>query len=279
MKGPTDEQLLAFLEGRMSDAERRDFLTVLEGDAEVTRRLRHAAAAHSAVLDTADVERALRPRPTGRHPTAPPAAARPARRPASRTTPWWWIPLTAAATLAVTLPVASRIATNGSDTTGGVPTGAVPTDAVPTDAVPINSGPATIAGGLPASAAPSFVLVLHGRWPDAASVSPADARSRASVYWDWTTRLAREGVLVAAGDLRWEPGERIEASGSAVPVAADAVEDADFIVGMFALRVATYEEAVAVARECPHLRFGGSLSVRQVGGGFVTVPGMDDWTE
>jgi hypothetical protein len=35
---------------------------------------------------------------------------------------------------------------------------------------------------------------------------------------------------------------------------------------------------MALARQCPHLRYGGSVSVRQVGGGFVTVPGMSDWS-
>ena len=100
---------------------------------------------------------------------------------------------------------------------------------------------------------------------------------RAEEYWRWTGTLAREGVLVAAGDLRWEPGERLAPSGNLVSVDGATVESPDFVVGMFALRVDSYEEALAIARDCPHLRYGGSVSVRQVGQGFVTVPGMGDW--
>jgi hypothetical protein len=84
-------------------------------------------------------------------------------------------------------------------------------------------------------------------------------------------------VLVAAGDLRWEPGERLAPAGVEMPVPGQVVDGPDFVVGMFAVRASSYEAAMAIARACPHLKYGGSVSVRQVGQGFVTVPGMGDW--
>ena len=237
MKGPTDDRLLAFLEGRMPDPERADFLDALDADPELAARLHSAAAGHEAALD-AQV----------------PTPARAAGNRAARRIPWWWVPLTAAAAFAVAVPVSLSVFASEPD-------------------------PAVITGGLPQSADPSFVLVLHGRWPDAESVSTADQEARSTEYWAWTTSLAQAGVLVAAGDLRWEAGQRIGAAGRTVPVPDAVVEDSDFVVGMFALRVMTYDEALAVARDCPHLRYGGSVSVRRVGGGLVTVPGMDDWTD
>jgi hypothetical protein len=119
---------------------------------------------------------------------------------------------------------------------------------------------------------PGFVLVLHGRWPDATTVDEAESRRRAAEYWSWTSSLADAALLMAAGDLRWEPGSRLGPMGAPIAVSEGVVESPDFVVGMFALRVGSYDEALAIARQCPHLRYGGSVSVRRVARGFVTVP-------
>jgi hypothetical protein len=142
---------------------------------------------------------------------------------------------------------------------------------------PPAAGPAYAGARL--SPDPSFVVVLHGRWPDAGRVGPDETTRRAEEYWAWTSDLANRGLLVAAGDLRWEPGLRVASSGALVEPAPEAVADPEFVVGMVALRAASYDEALAIAEECPHLDYGGSVSVRRVGGGFVTVPGMGDWSE
>jgi hypothetical protein len=116
---------------------------------------------------------------------------------------------------------------------------------------------------------PGYLVVLLGRWPDAATVSPEERRRRASEYWSWASSLANDSVLMAAGDLRWEPGRRFGPNGVPITVSTQAVESPDFVVGMFAIRVDTYEDAVAIARECPHLRYGGSVSVRQLATGLL----------
>ncbi|MEQ9398655.1 MAG: YciI family protein, partial [Longimicrobiales bacterium] len=131
--------------------------------------------------------------------------------------------------------------------------------------------------GQPDEPDPSFVLVLEGVWPDRAEVAPEEVSRRAAEYWAWTSELAARGVLLAAGDLQWDPGRRVEAGGGVAPTSAGAAAEGSLVVGLFALRVGSYEEALALARECPHLRYGGSVSVRRVGGGFVTTGGFGDW--
>lgn len=118
--------------------------------------------------------------------------------------------------------------------------------------------------------------MLEGRWPDAQGLDDGERRRRADEYWRWVSTLADRGVLVAAGDLRWEAGERLAPGGAVVPVDRAVVTEANFVVGLFALRVNSYDEALAVARACPHLRYGGSVSIRRVSQGFVTVPSMGD---
>lgn len=247
MNRPSDERLLAFLEGRMDETERATLLDALDDDPELSRRLRAAAAGLDALgvyAGTAGVG--------GGDPKDGTDSARARRR---RVVPRWWIPAAVAATLALAVPGTLWL---GGD--GGAGTEALRT-------------------GIPESPRPTFVLVLHGRWPDLDTLSAADTRARALEYWAWTSRLAEEGVLVAAGDLRWEPGERLGPGGAAVAVAVDEQLQPDYIVGVFALRATSYEQALSLARQCPHLRYGGSISIRRVGSGFVTVPGMGDWTD
>lgn len=170
----------------------------------------------------------------------------------ARRIPVWWLPAAMAASVLVAVPTTLALA--------GSP-----------------SAPPTLEGA-PASADPSYVIVLHGRWPDAPRVGPAEATRRAEEYWAWAGDLAERGLLVAAGDLRWEPGLRLAAAGVPVEPPETVITEPDFLVGMFTIRAATYEEAAAIADDCPHLSYGGSVSVRRVGAGFVTVPGMGDWS-
>lgn len=246
MTRPGDDILLAFLEGRLGPDERAALLDRLDADPELARELRLIASGLEAMRAVADV-------PDARATSAPAPVVADAGRGVSP----WWIAAAVAATLLVAVPLTRSISAPPPSATGRT---------------------TPVAGGRPESPAPSFVLVLHALWPDADSVSPEERRRRAAEYWSWTSSLAESGVLVAAGDLRWEPGQRVTPGGT-MPVTDVSVAGPDFMVGMFALRVGSYDAALAIAKDCPHLRYGGTVSIRQVASGFVTVPGMSDWSE
>jgi len=237
--------MLAFLEGELNEAERERLLDEVLADPVLTAELRQAAAG-------LDAMHRLRARPASQRPDDTGLRRSPVRTSA------WWAVAAAAATLAIAVPATWGVARTSSSGAG----------------VPL---PVTPAGGQPESPQPSFLLVLQGRWPDVAEVAPAEAQRRAREYWSWTTGLAEQGILVAAGDLRWEPGQRVTGDGTAIQVAAEALDDEDYVVGMFAIRAGSYDEALRVARECPHLEYGGTVAVRQVGSGFVTAAGFGDW--
>lgn len=260
MSRPSDELLLRFLQGDVSDEEREHVLSALEASPDLAAELRAAARGFASVESWA--------REAGASDTAP--------APVGRGAPWWSLPLVAAATLALAVPTTLALTSSGPSPGGesAGPEGAQ-VSGTPSTGVPPN--PAVFAGA-PESAEPSYVVVLHGRWPDAASVGPEERTQRAREYWRWTSILAERGVLVAAGDLQWEPGLRLPSEEEVLDMPPEIVADPDFVVGMFALRARSYEEAAAIAAECPHLDYGGSVSVRRVGSGFVTVPGMDDWS-
>lgn len=236
MTRPSEDRLLAFLEGAATEEERTRLLDEIERDPDLARDLRFAARGLAAVQAVAGAD--------AQHAAPGPAAT--ASR--VRISPWWAV---AAAAIALLVSVPSTLwlsARGATDETAGLALGP---------------------GEIP-EIEPAFVLVLHGRWPDAGTITADETQRRAAEYWGWTQALAETGVLRAAGDLRWEPGRRLGPEGSLVAVASDIVESPDFLVGMFALDVDSYEEAMAIARECPHLRYGGSVSVRPVARKFFT---------
>jgi len=176
----------------------------------------------------------------------------------------------AAATLALAIPATVAVSSSVPSSDSPDPRSAGPAAGSVTGAA--------VFAGAPEAAEPSYVVVLHGRWPDADAVGAEERTRRAREYWGWTSDLAERGLLVAAGDLQWEPGIRLATDDQILDMSPEVVADPDFVVGMFAVRASSYEEAASIAAECPHLDYGGSVSVRRVGTGFVTVPGMDDWS-
>lgn len=243
-----DERLLALLEDRLDDEARLRLLDEVADDPELLARLEQASAGLVRLERwAADPHRAPAP-------ATPPAAAR-------RRVPAWWTAAAAILTLLVTVPLTLRWAPRTPGAAEGGGAAAVPGALV----------------GRPDAPAPSYMLVLQGVWPDRDQLSADQVRSRADEYWDFVSELARDGVLVAAGDLRFEGGRRL-GRGAPVSLAAADARSPDHLVGILTLRVPSYEAALEIARRSPHLTYGGTVTVREVGLGFVTVPGMDDWS-
>jgi len=236
MNRPTDEELLAFLEGELDQERHAALLDRIEADPALAAELRAAAVGWAAVGS-------LRERQE--------PAARPDGRRPRRISPWW-MAAAAAAAIAITAPVSWWMAARGGPASVDPPSETLQ---------PVVGRPES-----------GFVLVLQGRWPDAATVEAAERQRRAAEYWAWADSLEAESVLIGAGDLRWEPGSRLGPGATPVSVSDQVVESPDFLVGMFALRATSYQEAVAIARACPHLRYGGSISVRRLATGFLAPP-------
>jgi hypothetical protein len=87
---------------------------------------------------------------------------------------------------------------------------------------------------------------------------------RVSNQWlGWFERLSAQGKVTAGSPL--EPEGKI-VSGKNGRVIADGpfAESKEAIGGYFLLRVNTFEEAVAIAKECPGLSYGAQVEVRPV---------------
>ena len=102
---------------------------------------------------------------------------------------------------------------------------------------------------------PLFLLLLSGD-----PVAGPTGSERVALYRRWAIGLARAGVLVEAEKLT---AEGVVLEGTSAPVRPLSI-DAAAPSGFFLIRAASLDEAVRLARECPHARLGGRVTVRPV---------------
>ena|SRR5688572_17928437 len=112
----------------------------------------------------------------------------------------------------------------------------------------IRGTPAADAGG------EQFLLLIRGEPTSAAA--PSDMSQLVAEYGAWAQQLARDGRLVSAEKLADDNGRWLGAHGEVAPATA--------IGGFFLIRAANYDEALRIAQESPHVRYGGTIEVRRI---------------
>ncbi|MDX1382986.1 MAG: YciI family protein [Thermoanaerobaculia bacterium] len=110
-----------------------------------------------------------------------------------------------------------------------------------------------------------FILLLHDRDNDMTTMSPDEIQGIIEEYSAWSRQMAEAGRLVGGhkltdGDGRDLTGWQDEFSATDSPAA----EAKEVIGGLYHIEAADYDEAVELARSCPHLKFGGRIELRQV---------------
>ena len=111
-----------------------------------------------------------------------------------------------------------------------------------------------------------FMLVLRSAAGQSSSPpAPEEVRQRVGEYSQWAGRLRQQGVRVDGEKLRRETRILRGTDAGAVVVAEERSEAGqDSIAGYFLIEARNYEQAVKVAEGCPHLKYGGTIEVRQI---------------
>jgi len=110
---------------------------------------------------------------------------------------------------------------------------------------------------------PRYALFL---WEDARYLAPAagEMPARVQEYSDWAGQLASAGRLVSGDELGMEGREMRLESGTVAAGAVMPDSRRGHLTGYFIVGAATLDEALEVARGCPHLKYGGSVEVRPI---------------
>ncbi|HEY7686788.1 MAG TPA: YciI family protein [Gemmatimonadales bacterium] len=109
---------------------------------------------------------------------------------------------------------------------------------------------------------PRFALFLY---EDAAFRPTESHRALVAEYSAWADSLRRLNALVMGEELDHEDAAVLFRSGSAVTISPGDVESAaGNLTGLFIVRATSREEAFALARQCPHLKYGGRVALRRL---------------
>jgi hypothetical protein len=116
-----------------------------------------------------------------------------------------------------------------------------------------------------------YMLLFRGMHWDK-NLSPQEIQNVMSRWIDWFDRLTQEGKAKAGQPLA-EEGKIISGKKGQKVVDGPFAESKESIAGYILLHVATLDEAVKIAKECPGLDYGISVEVRlvdqQIGRGFA----------
>jgi len=111
-----------------------------------------------------------------------------------------------------------------------------------------------------------YLLILRDDPAVFHKMSPQEMQQTFAKYRDWRTRLTEAGRVTGGHKLEDTTG-RVLSAGS--PSREMRITDGPFaeskevIGGFFIVSAATYEEAVELCRDCPHLEYG-AIEVRRI---------------
>jgi hypothetical protein len=83
-------------------------------------------------------------------------------------------------------------------------------------------------------------------------------------FVDWAADLDRRGILVGVDPLV-PGGKTVRKKGASIVVDGPYAEGREAVLGYYMVRVATLDDACALAAESPHTQAGGATEVRLVG--------------
>jgi hypothetical protein len=116
-------------------------------------------------------------------------------------------------------------------------------------------------GQAPAGELPRFVLLLY-EGPEYRDTPPGQEQDRVREYSNWARERGARGELEAGEKLREDAEVVIRPDGS---VASEApAPEATRLAGFFLIRATDDRAALEIARSCPHVRYGGSIVIREI---------------
>lgn len=113
---------------------------------------------------------------------------------------------------------------------------------------------------------PNYLLLLHQPPTKFGAMAPEEIQKIIAKYEAWRGEIAKRNQLRGGEKLTDEGGRELRVKNEKVSVTDGPFSESQEILGgFFMIEAANYDEAVEIARTCPHLSFaGGRIEVRQV---------------
>jgi hypothetical protein len=112
---------------------------------------------------------------------------------------------------------------------------------------------------------PSFMLLLHQSPAKFHNLSPQDIQQIIAKYKAWREELVRTNRMRGGDKLTNDGGRRLRLQGDKVSVTDGPYSEATEVLGgYFTIEAKDYDDAVAIARTCPHLTGTQWIEVRRI---------------
>jgi len=122
----------------------------------------------------------------------------------------------------------------------------------------------------PVDDSPRFFLAMLERFskslaPPPTAPASADTEERiVGEYVAWARSMHERGILVDADRLSDESYAYLHVRGGKIVVEDDLLDSGSHLGGFFLVRAKDLDAAIALARESPHLKYGGEIEIRAV---------------
>lgn len=111
---------------------------------------------------------------------------------------------------------------------------------------------------------PRFMLLLHETPSDFQDYTPEQMQALVERYRIWGQGLKAAGQDAGSAKLKDEGGRHLRAHGGRIEVTDGPYAEArEVLGGYFTVHAADYDEAVEIAKGCPHVELGW-IEVRQL---------------
>ena len=110
-----------------------------------------------------------------------------------------------------------------------------------------------------------FMLLLHDNTEMPEDLSAEDVQGVIGEYVAWRNKIAAEGKLAGGEKLMDEGGKHLSMVNGEIRVTdGPYAEVKEALGGFFTIEAADYDEAVEIAKTCPHATYGSKIEVRQI---------------
>lgn len=110
-----------------------------------------------------------------------------------------------------------------------------------------------------------YILFLHEQPAKFAGMSAADIARVIGEYKAWAASLRVKNALAGGEKLADGPGRMVRREGSdAVVAEGPYAESRELVSGYFIVVAADIDAAASLSRDCPHLRYGGRIEIREI---------------
>ncbi len=105
------------------------------------------------------------------------------------------------------------------------------------------------------------LAVLRSAPRELSATSSDEVMKRVKEYSHWASEMRKKGMMVGGEKLKDEARDLTVTDGRVSVI--ESLPD-DSIAGYFLIQAQDFRQATAIAQDCPHLRYGGTIEVRQI---------------